>query len=135
MDRKQILIVEDNADSRTIYRAILQTAGYRVLVATDGAEGVRLASENPPDLILMDLALPIVDGWQALELLRQNPRTARVPVCALSALALDEEEQQAAIDAGFACFLPKPLGPREILAEVQGRIGPAVYVPARASVI
>ncbi len=85
MATKRVLIVEDNFDNRAIYSVLLQHAGYDVLQAPDGEEGVRLASRDHPDVILMDLSMPVLDGWQALKRLKSDPDTASIPVFALSA--------------------------------------------------
>lgn len=129
MQMKTILVVDDEPDQREIYRAVLRHAGYRVLEAGDALEGVRLASQELPDLILLDIALPLVDGWEAVRTLKQDGRTSGIPVCAISARVLPEEQRHRVADAGFECYLLKPIEPRHVLREVADRIGPALEVP------
>ncbi len=82
---KTVLLVEDNEDNRIVYATVLEHFGYRVLEATDGAEGVRLAREQRPDVVLMDISIPVIDGWQATSMLKEDPRTNAIPVIALTA--------------------------------------------------
>src|SRR5690554_2403128 len=97
--RALVLMVEDNIDNRGIYRTILEHSGIAVIEAEDGETGVRMATEQLPDLILMDVSLPIIDGWQATRMLKEDPRTSRIPVIALTAHALTTDRQRA-IEAG-----------------------------------
>jgi len=118
LDRKRILLVEDHEDNRNIYRTILEHYGYRVVVASDGRSGIQLAREERPDLILMDLSIPFVDGWEATRVLKQDVTTAAIPIIALSAHALAEDRERAR-DAGCDGYLAKPVEPRKVLAEVK----------------
>jgi CheY-like chemotaxis protein len=120
--------VEDHEDNRNIYRTILEHYGYRVLVATDGQNGIRLAREEQPDLILMDLSIPVVDGWEATRSLKLDELTRSIPVIALSAHALDEDRARA-WDAGCDGYLAKPVEPRKVLAEVARFLDQQVIVP------
>ena len=115
-----VLIVEDNLDNRTIYRTILQHFGYVVLEAEDGEAGVRMARERLPDLVLMDISIPIIDGHEATRMLKADPATARIPVIALTAHAMAEDRVLAA-EAGCDAYLAKPAEPRRVAAEV-GRL-------------
>jgi two-component system cell cycle response regulator DivK len=119
---KTVLIVDDDPDSRNICTLFLQHHGYRVLEAMDGAEGVHCAREERPDLVLMDVTLPVLDGWSATQRLREIPETAAIPVVILTGHALDRDREQAR--AAGAGYLPKPCPPRRILEEVQRLIGP-----------
>lgn len=123
---KTILVVDDEPDQREIYRAVLRHAGYHVLEAGNAREGIRIARESLPDLILLDIALPLMDGWQAARVLKQDPRTASIPICAISARVLTDEHRPRLAEAGFECYLLKPIEPRQILREVAERVGPAV---------
>jgi two-component system cell cycle response regulator DivK len=114
---KRILLVEDHEDNRNIYRTILEHFGYQVLVASDGREGIRMAREQRPDLILMDLSIPFVDGWEATRVLKQDLATAHLPIIALSAHALPEDRARAR-EAGCDGYLAKPAEPRRVLEEV-----------------
>ena len=124
MATKRVLIVEDNFDNRTIYSVLLQHAGYVVIQAPDGEEGVRLARSERPDVILMDLSMPVLDGWGALERLKAEPSTANIPVFALSAHVLFEGDFEHALQAGFTGYFTKPVEPKRVLEELQLRIGP-----------
>ena len=123
-----ILLVEDQEDNRTIYRTILAHAGYRVLEAVDGEAAVRTAREQRPDLVLMDISIPRLDGWEATRILREDPTTAQIPVVALTAHALAHDRARAA-QLGYAAYLVKPIAPMAVVAEVQrlleGRDGAA----------
>jgi len=113
-----ILLVEDNADNQEIYRIILAHHGYSVLQAWDGESGVRMAREHMPDLILMDLTMPVIDGLEATRMLKADPATAAIPIIALTAHAMQEDEA-AAEAAGCIAFLAKPAEPRVVAAEVK----------------
>src|SRR5690554_187742 len=84
MAESTVLLVDDTEDMRTIHSAFLQRLGYRVLEARDGSEAVRVANDRRPDAILMDLSLPVLDGWGAIEVLRADPKTAGIPVIVLT---------------------------------------------------
>ncbi len=124
MDAKTVLIVEDNEDNRIVYATILQHRGYGVLEARNGEEGVRMARERSPDLILMDISVPIIDGWKATEMLKGDPETAGIPIIALTAHAL-AEDRETAKQVGCDGYLAKPCEPRTVVAEVERFIGAA----------
>lgn len=126
MRKKTILVVDDEPDQREIYHAVLRHAGYAVLEAADAVSGIRIATESVPDLILLDIALPVMDGWEAVRLLKDEVTTAGIPVCAISARVLAGDEIGRVERAGFACYLLKPIEPRQVLKEVADRIGPPV---------
>lgn len=113
-----ILLVEDNADNQVIYGAILEHAGFVLVAAWDGEEGVRLARERMPDLILMDISLPKMDGLQATRILKADPATARIPIVALTAHAMAGDRARA-LDAGCDAYLTKPVEPKRVLEEVK----------------
>lgn len=115
-----ILLVEDNDDNQEIYRIILAHHGYAVLQAWDGEHGVSMARDHGPDLILMDLTMPELDGLEATRRLKADPATAGIPVIALTAHAL-AEDRAAAEEAGCESFLAKPVEPHKVAAEV-GRV-------------
>jgi CheY-like chemotaxis protein len=125
-----ILLVEDNPDNQEIYRIILAHHGHTVLQAWDGEAGVRMAREHHPDLILMDLTMPVIDGLEATRMLKADPATAVIPIIALTAHAM-QEDQAAATAAGCIAFLAKPAAPADVAAEV-GRVL-ALSRPSRAS--
>ena len=117
-----LLLVEDNEDNRIIYSTVLRHIGYDVVEAVDGIQAIALARSVLPDLILMDISLPQVDGWEATRVLREDPLTRDIPIIALTAHALaDDRERAQAI--GFTSYLAKPIEPRAVAAEVQRWIG------------
>jgi two-component system, cell cycle response regulator DivK len=105
---ERILIVEDNEKNMKLVRDVLQATGYRTLEATTGEEGVELALSQAPALVLMDVQLPGIDGVEALERLRQNERTASIPVLALTAQAMSGDRERF-LEAGFDGYLAKPV--------------------------
>ncbi|HEU0302616.1 MAG TPA: response regulator [Longimicrobium sp.] len=113
-----ILLVEDNPDNQEMYRLILAHHGYAVLQAWDGEAGLRMARDHRPELILMDLTMPLVDGLEATRRLKADPATAAIPVIALTA-QVEPETRAAAAAAGCVSFLPKPAPPRQVAAEVE----------------
>jgi CheY-like chemotaxis protein len=117
---KTVLLVEDDDDNQVIYGFILNHHGYAVLLAGDGESGVRMARDHLPDLILMDLTLPRIDGLQATRILKADPATSAIPIVALTAHG-EAEDRQAARDAGCVSFLAKPVEPRQVAGEV-GRV-------------
>src|ERR1043166_4753960 len=90
---KTVLLVEDNEDNRIIYATALRYAGYSVLEAITGTEGVRQARSEIPDLILMDISVPELDGWEATTLLKADPKTSGIPIIAVTAHALPGDEE------------------------------------------
>ncbi|HEX6938950.1 MAG TPA: response regulator [Longimicrobiales bacterium] len=123
---KTILIVEDNEDNLMVYRTILEHVGYDVIDARDGEEGIARASEAHPDLILMDISIPKIDGWEATRRLKQEEDTRDIPIIALTAHAL-EEDREKALSVGCDGYLAKPVEPRRVVAEVERYVGPAAH--------
>lgn len=115
---KTVLLVEDNADNQEIYRLILIHHGFAVLQAWDGEGGIMMARRHNPDLILMDLTMPLIDGLEATRLLKADPATRGIPIIALTAHA-EHEDRAAAADAGCTSFLAKPVTPNLVAVEVQ----------------
>jgi len=107
-DLPLVLIVDDNERNRKVARDVLRSAGFRTLEAATAAEGIALASEHLPNVVLMDLRLPDVDGTEAVRTLRAEPRTSRIPVVAVTALRLDARDDWL-LDAGFAGYIVKPI--------------------------
>ncbi|HEX7243398.1 MAG TPA: response regulator [Longimicrobiaceae bacterium] len=124
MAASTILLVEDNEDNRTVYRLLLEHYGYRVVEATDGEDGVRRAREERPALVLMDISIPIIDGWEATRILKADPGTASIPVIALTAHALPADRARA-VEVGCDGYLVKPIEPRRVVEEVRKRLDPA----------
>jgi CheY-like chemotaxis protein len=119
MTAERILVIEDNERNLKLVRDVLQYAGYQVLEARTGEDGVELAERSAPDLVLMDLQLPGIDGTEALRQLRHSPRTAAVPVVAVSAYAMKDDRDRA-LRAGFDGYLEKPLSVRLLSDQVRG---------------
>lgn len=108
MNKGRILIVEDNMDNYELVRFVLERAGYDVFLAVNGRDGVDAARLQKPDLILMDLGLPEMDGWQAAEKLKSDESTSSIPLVALTAYTLPSVRQRA-IQAGFDGYVTKPI--------------------------
>jgi CheY-like chemotaxis protein len=121
---KTVLLVEDNEDNLVVYRTILEHVGFRVIEARDGEEGVSRAKEHLPDLILMDISIPKMDGWEATQRLKADGTTKQIPIIALTAHALEEDRQKALL-AGCDGYLAKPVEPRRVVQEVERFVGPA----------
>jgi CheY-like chemotaxis protein len=117
MDRKTVLLVEDNDDNRIVYAAILQHYGFRVLEAVNGEEGVRLARSERPAAILMDISLPVLDGWRATAQLKGDAATSHIPIIALTAHALTMDRDKAKA-VGCDGYLTKPCEPSRVVAEL-----------------
>jgi two-component system, cell cycle response regulator DivK len=113
-----ILVVEDNDRNLKLVRDVLEFAGFHVVVATSGEAGVDLAVEQPPDLVLLDLGLPGIDGHEALRRLRASPRTRSLPVVAVTAYAMAADRARA-LAAGFDGYLDKPLDVRSLPTDVR----------------
>jgi len=107
-DLPLVLIVDDNDRNRKLAGDVLRLAGFRTIEAASAAEGIALATELLPDVILMDLRLPDLDGTEAARMLRAGPRTSRIPVVALTALPIDARDDWL-LDAGFAGYIFKPI--------------------------
>lgn len=115
---KTIVMVEDNPDNRKIYSLLLRHYGYSVVEAVDAETGIDIVSRRHPDLVLMDISLPRMDGFEATTLLKRDPRTADIPVVALTAHAFEEDRRRAR-EIGFDGYLVKPVEPRRVLEEVR----------------
>jgi two-component system, cell cycle response regulator DivK len=113
----RVLVVEDNPKNLKLVRDVLDHSGFEVVAAETGEEGVRLAAETAPDLILMDLQLPGIDGTEALRRIRATDRGATVPVLAVTAFAMDADRHRA-LDSGFDGYLQKPLSMRDLVRQV-----------------
>ena len=120
---KTVLLVEDNEDNLVVYRTILEHVGFIVVEARDGLEGLSRARLLHPDLILMDISSPKLDGWEATSRLQADAATRDIPIVALTAHAL-EEDRQRAIAVGCDGYLAKPIEPRRVVEEVQRFLGP-----------
>jgi two-component system cell cycle response regulator DivK len=120
---KTVLLADDHEDNRVALQLMLETAGYRTLGARDGQEAVELAIAHTPDLIVMDLAMPVLDGRAATHALKADERTSAIPVVMLTAMALSVDRERLQQE-GFSGVLFKPVLPLAFLADVRSRIGP-----------
>lgn len=120
---RTILLADDHADNRLALLTVLAREGYRTLGAANGREAVECAQEHRPDLVLMDLAMPVMDGRQALRMLKENPSTSHIPVVVLTAMALSVDRERMVAE-GFVELLTKPCMPPHLLKTVRALIGP-----------
>jgi two-component system, cell cycle response regulator DivK len=118
MANELILVVEDNDSSRKLVRDVLKFRGYEIVEAETGEDGVRLAQERRPSLVLMDIRLPGIDGIEALRRLRAEAATREIPVLAMTASVMTEHRQKI-MDAGFDAFQSKPINVRDFVAAVE----------------
>ncbi|HTK27951.1 MAG TPA: response regulator [Vicinamibacterales bacterium] len=117
-DRPRVLLVDDYPDAREMYSEYLQFSGFDVIEASNGMEAIQKAADSRPDIILMDLSLPVMDGWEATRRLKANKRTAGIPVVALTGHALAGVSEDAR-KAGCDAFVTKPCLPEDLVREIQ----------------
>jgi len=115
---KCILIVEDQEDNRRILRDLLTSAGFELLEATTGEEGVRLAQARRPDLILMDIQMPVLDGYEATRRIKTDPELCHIPIIVVTSYALSGDDVKAQA-AGADAYVAKPFSPRNLLAKIR----------------
>lgn len=118
----KILLVDDQPDNLEIYRVILEHFGYAVHIASNGADGVRMAQEHMPDLIVMDISMPVMDGFEATLILKADPRTKRICIVGLTAHAMTSDRERV-LSSGFDAYLAKPLEPKLLVKEVEKLLG------------
>jgi two-component system, cell cycle response regulator DivK len=116
--KKRILVIEDTEDNRQIIRDLLTSFDYELIEAVDGAEGVAMAQDHHPDLILMDIQLPIMDGYEATRRIRAIPELTGVPIIAVTSYALSGDEAKTRA-AGCDGYVAKPFSPRQLLAKIR----------------
>jgi CheY-like chemotaxis protein len=114
---KMILIVEDEPKNLKLIRDLLQVSGYLTMEATDGAQGIELAKAHKPDLILMDILMPVMDGFEATKILKTDAETKNIPIIALTSHAMEGDEEKM---LGIGCdgYITKPIDTREFLKKV-----------------
>ncbi|MGH7461154.1 MAG: response regulator [Longimicrobiales bacterium] len=134
MPIKRVLIVEDNEDNRHIYETILRHHGYDVLTAADGQDGLDAALREAPDLVLLDISLPGLSGWEIAEHLSAEQHTRDMVLVAVTAHACLEDRERARL-LGFRSYMTKPVEPRRVVEEVRRFIGPALPLAEPASPI
>ena len=120
---KRILVIEDTEDNRQILGDLLSNAGYELIEAVDGLEGVATAEREQPDLILMDIQLPGIDGYEATRRIRAIPALAKVPIIAVTSYALSGDEAKTR-EAGCDGYVAKPFSPRQLLAKIREFLPP-----------
>ena len=118
---KRILVIEDQEDNRAILRDLLAAAGYSTSEAFNGADGVAKAEAEHPDLILMDIQMPVMDGYEATRRIKANAAIAAIPVIAVTSYALSGDAAKAR-DAGCDGYVTKPFSPRQLLGVIRGFI-------------
>jgi two-component system cell cycle response regulator DivK len=118
MSLKRILIVEDTEDNRQILRDLLTNAGFDIVEAHDGQAAVEAASKHHPDLILMDIQLPVMNGYEAIRRIKANTELQPIPIIAVTSYALSEDKEKARA-AGCDGYVAKPFSPRQLLATVR----------------
>ena len=118
---KRILVVEDQEDNRQILRDLLGNAGYELVEAADGEQALAAYAKQRPDLILMDIQLPVMDGYEAARRIKSNPDMKAVPIIAMTAYALAGDEAKA-FAAGCTAYVTKPFSPRALLGKVREQL-------------
>lgn len=117
-----VLLVDDDAHNRKIFETVLMRAGFEVMIATGGDEALEKVKEVLPDLVLMDLSIPVIDGWECTRRLKADPATRGVQIIALTAHAMRGDEERA-LAAGCDGYLSKPISPRKLVEAVKQRLG------------
>jgi two-component system cell cycle response regulator DivK len=115
---KRILVVEDQEDNRQILRDLLANAGYEMIEAEDGQQALTQAAKHKPDLILMDIQLPLLDGYEATRRIKADPALNAIPIIVVTSYALSGDEEKAHA-AGCDAYVAKPFSPRALLAKIR----------------
>lgn len=119
---RRILVVEDNKDNMILISDVLNSLGYAVTTARDGAEGIKAVRAEKPDLILMDLSLPLLDGWTATRMIKSDPKLADIPIIAVTAHAMIGDRERA-LEAGCDDYISKPINMRDLTAKLRQYLG------------
>src|SRR5687768_9707956 len=128
----KILLVEDNEMNRDMLSRRLERKGYQVVLAVDGQEGVEKAASEAPDVVLMDMSLPVLDGWEATRRLKAAPATAHLPVIALTAHAMSSDRSKA-LEAGCDEYETKPIDLPRLLAKIEALLAAGTGEPVPAA--
>ncbi len=128
----RILVVEDNAANLELVRYLLAFSGYTVMEARDGLQGVEIALQERPDLIICDLQMPLLDGYQVLAQLRENPASAKFVVVAVTAFSMPNDRQMV-MTAGFDGYLSKPIEPENFVSQIEAFLPAELRAPHRAA--
>ena len=115
---KRILVIEDQEDNRQIVRDLVTASGYELIEATTGEEGLEVAARERPDLILMDIQLPGIDGYEVTSRIKANPKLRKIPIIAVTSYALSGDDKKA-FAAGCDSYVTKPYSPRLLLAKIR----------------
>jgi len=115
---KTVLVIEDHEDNRRIMHDLLTSKGYEVIEAVNGLEGVDAAETHRPDLILLDIQLPGIDGYEATRRIKANPNLQKIPIIVVTSYALSGDDMKA-FEAGCDAYVAKPFSPRELLAKIR----------------
>jgi two-component system cell cycle response regulator DivK len=124
----RVLVIEDHPPSLDLVRYLLVSMGYEALVAEDGLSGLALAEAEIPDLVICDIQMPGLDGYQVLARLRANPRLASIPVVAVTAFSMVGDRRRI-LEAGFEGYIPKPIIPEAFVAQVTAYLPPERRIP------
>ena len=119
---KRILVIEDQEDNRQIVRDLMTASGYDLIEATTGEEGLAAAARERPDLILMDIQLPGIDGYEVTRRIKANPQLKKIPIIAVTSYALSGDDAKA-FAAGCDAYVTKPFVPRQLLAKIREYLG------------
>jgi two-component system cell cycle response regulator DivK len=119
MSGKRILVIEDHEENRRLLRDLLTSFGYELTEAVTGEDGLKAAEANPPELILMDIQLPGIDGYETTRRLKSNPALNHIPVIAVTSYALSGDDVKA-LEAGCDAYVTKPFDPAELLEKIRG---------------
>jgi CheY-like chemotaxis protein len=118
----KVLVAEDNAVNRELLRELLETREYMVVEACDGEEALRMIEQTQPDILLLDIGMPILDGFAVVRTLRENPRFAALPVLAVTAYAMQGDREKV-LSSGFDGYLSKPINARSLFEELDRLLG------------
>ncbi|MCC7117485.1 MAG: response regulator [Anaerolineales bacterium] len=118
MNGKSILVVEDNMDTYELVKFVLEKKGHQTFLAMNGRDGVNAALKQRPDLIIMDLSMPLMDGWNATQKIKQDPLTRQITIIALTAHALPEDRRRA-FEAGVSEYITKPMDLEEFMETIE----------------
>ena len=114
----KILIAEDNAANRELFRELLEARGYTVVEACDGPEALRMIEQAQPDMLLLDIGMPVLDGFAVVRAIRENPLVAALPVLAVTAYAMQGDRERI-LSSGFDGYLPKPINAKSLADELE----------------
>ncbi len=119
--KRRVLVIEDNEQNLYLVTFLLESNGYEVMAARDGVEGIAAANRDKPDLVLLDIQLPQMDGYVVARLLRDNPDLAQTPIIAVTSYAM-AGDQEKALEAGCNGYIEKPIDPDTFIAQIEGRL-------------